>query len=222
MNIKEFIVNNSPKNIDGDLSPIILEAGTSEGYDTVWFANTFPKGKIYGIEPIKSLFNSVSFLTRANKNVKLFNYALSDKTGEAEMHVSLYYGRPTGSSSLLEPKDHIQLHPEITFNDKEKVNTINLDNFTEQNNIPYIDFMWLDLQGFEPIVLPAAPKTLNNTKYIYCEVTMIEYYKNNIKYPEFKTFMINNNFEVLDESEIYTPNGVINAGNVLFKNKNFN
>lgn len=218
MNIKQFIFDNSPINKCGQRCPIILEAGTAHGFDTVEFAKTYPHGVIYGIEPITAMYDHTYMLTKSFNNVKLFKKALSDKNGSTEMYVSYYYGSPTGSSSILEPKDHVHLHPEITFNNKEIVETITLDDFVEEQNISHIDFMWLDLQGYEPIVLNKSIKTLKKSRYLHCEVTMIEYYKDNIKYPEFKKFLNDNNFEVLDESEIFTPNGIKEAGNVLFKN----
>ena len=50
------------------------------------------------------------------------------------MYLNLAENRnqPWGSSSLLKPKLHLEIHPGITFNSKESVETIKLDSFKHE------------------------------------------------------------------------------------------
>lgn len=75
--------------------------------------------------------------------------------------------------------------------------------------------MWLDIQGSEPNVLAASPKTMGITKYLYSEVSLIETYDGVIMYPDFKVFLENNNFEMVFEDLPWKD-----MGNVLYRNKN--
>jgi hypothetical protein len=70
-------------------------------------------------------------------NVKLFNLALLDKNGLQKIYIGSASGHlgGMGSSSLLEPKDHIKWFPEIKFKDKEMIQTITLDQFIDNNKI---------------------------------------------------------------------------------------
>lgn len=208
-NIHDWILNNIPK--DGT----VIEAGTSEGNDTLFFANHLIGGILFGFEPILELFNKTLQKVSNKSNVKLNQLALSDVEGEFNMFVSDRFGEDWGSSSLLEPKEHLINNPDITFKSQRKVKTTTLDGFIEKEGIEKIDLMWLDMQGFEPFVLKASPKALSITRFLYTEVSLVENYNGLITYPELKKFLEESGYSVIEEG-IYWADG----GNVLFKNNN--
>ena len=209
MNIREWITNNLEKD------SIVLEAGMYDGEDTLFFSNYFTEGKVYGFEPISNLFLQSSQRLRNQTNVEIYNLALSDTTGKSKIFLSDSFGQVAGSSSLLNPKEHLGVHPQITFKEEVEVDTINLDEWFESKSLEKIDFMWLDMQGYEPIVLKNAPNILSKTKYIYTEVSLIETYDSVMLYPEYRAFLEEKGFEVIDEELPW-----MDMGNVLFKNKN--
>jgi FkbM family methyltransferase len=209
MKIHEWILKNIPKNAT------IIEAGTCEGIDTLFFADNFSEGKIYGFEPIFDLFEKAKNRISNRKNVNIYNMALSDSNGKKTMNVSDRFDETWGSSSLLAPKDHLITNPEITFKKQTEVETIRLDDFVKNNKIDQIDLMWLDMQGYEPIVLKDSLNSLNITKYLYTEVSTLENYEGIILYPEFKIFLEESGFTVVYE-ELEWQDG----GNVLFANLN--
>lgn len=203
--IQEFIKNNL------GISPIVIEAGAAEGLDTLFFSNTFPMGTIYSFEPIKCMYEMALSRTVYRNNVVLTNAALSNVNQNMTMYVADRYGEPWGSHSLLRPKAHLINHPAITFKSEEIVKCIKLDDFVIQNNIPRIDFMWLDMQGHEPEMLASASHSLSMTQYIYTEVSTEELYKGTMLYPDYRNFLISKGFDVLYEDIPY-----IDGGNVLF------
>ena len=204
--IKNWLLQNVPSN------GIIIEAGTSDGTDTVEFVEIVKDGMVYAFEPIESLYNITNEKIKNNSNIKYIKAALSTKDGKEQMHVSLNGGQPWGSSSLLEPKEHLNVYQGITFDETVEVDAVNLDNFLQINNIELIDFMWLDLQGYEPILLQNSPITLSRTKYLYTEVALIETYKDTVTKSNFITYLKNNGFEPIWElDEAY-------EGNILLKN----
>ena len=207
MNIKEWMVKNLRKNA------VIVEAGTADGSDTVSFSQQFIEGKIYGFEPIPNLYYDTMNKVHKLNNVTITNAALSEKTGKCKIYVSDRFDSDWCSSSLLKPKDHLSIHPEITFKKQIEVDTINLDDWLLTINETIIDLLWLDMQGYEPIVLKSSPNTLKKTRYIYTEVSLIETYDGVMLYPEYKQLLIDNGFEVVTEDLPWKD-----MGNVLFKN----
>lgn len=196
-------------------TPIIIEAGVCDGLDTEFFAKSFPDGKIYGFEPIPELFDQAVHRNKRYSNVFLEQVALGEKTETNKFYISDRYGKKWGSSSILKPKKHIEVHKEITFKEESFIQVINLDEWAITNRINQVDLMWLDLQGLEPIIIKSSPNTVSKTKFIYSEVSLIETYENVILYDEFKHYMETINFKVIFEDLPWED-----MGNVLFENLN--
>lgn len=208
MKIQDWIINNLKQD------STIVEAGAFDGCDTQFFCERFTTGKVFAFEPVDELFNFCAQKLYHYKNLKLFKKALSSETGQQSIFISDRFGQVFASSSLLKPKEHLDVHPQITFNTERKIESITLDDFCEQENINSIDLMWLDMQGAEPGVLKKSIKSLHITKYLYTEVSLIETYENVLLYPQYKEFLESNNFEVVFEDLPHKD-----MGNVLFKNK---
>lgn len=206
MDIKNWILKNISKNC------IILEAGVADGDDTLFFSKSFPDGKIYGFEPNDDLYTQAYNKTHDRKNVFLENAAIDFIDGYKELYVSDRYNESWGSSSLLKPKDHLWFHKAITFKSTQRVKTICLDNWTESKKINKIDIAWLDIQGYEPILLKNSPVTLSKIQFLYTEISLIDTYEGVVKYPEYKSWLLQNGFCVLFEDLQYKD-----MGNVLFQ-----
>ncbi len=157
-------------------NPVILEAGAHVGFDTAQMAMVFPMAKIHAFEPIPHLFEKLRENTANFKNVSTYHVALGQSTGQASINVS--EGEVEASSSLLTPKDHIQLFPNIKFEKSLIIDTITLDEWAIANKINRIDFMWLDMQGYEITALEAGLNILGTVKTIFIEVSLVEMYEN--------------------------------------------
>jgi len=212
MDIKQWIQANIPNTAS------ILEAGTADGTDTVFFSNHCHKGRVYGFEPDPNLYAESLRRTSGRTNVEIQNIALADKTGTANFFISDRFGKDWCSSSLLKPKEHLDVHPQITFKTEITVPTINLDEWFLKKDpaIERIDLMWLDMQGAEPFVLRNAPMILKKTQYIYTEVSLIETYEGVEQYTVFKKFLQDSQFDIVREDLPWKD-----MGNVLFKNRAF-
>ncbi len=175
--------------------PILLECGGYNGNDTALMARAWPKGTIHTFEPIPELFNILSQNTNPYSNVKKYQLALADRTGRLTFYFSDFNnsGTPSGSSSLLPPKDHVKFDHWVTFNGTIEVEAMSLDDWAAQAGIDHIDFMWLDMQGFELNMLKAS-KLAKKTKVIYLEVEFIEAYAGQYLYPDIKKWMEENGF----------------------------
>ena len=179
-------------------NPVIIDCGAHNGSDSVELAKIFPKSTIHSFEPIPELFNSLRYNTRRFANINCYQLALSDKNGKALMNVS--GGESDASSSLLIPTGHIIDHPLVHFNKAIEVTTLTLDSWAKDNNIAIVDFLWLDMQGFEYLFLEQSSVMLNTVKVIHTEVNIRESYKGTLVYAKFKIWLESLGFDVVSEA----------------------
>lgn len=194
--------------------PIILEAGAADGSDTLKFSKTFPDAIIHAFEPVFKNYAILKKTVCNQGNVVLHRLALSDYNGEVEINISsntVSNDDVATSSSLLKPTKHIELHPQIVFEEKELVTTTTIDSWAEKNNITHVDVLWLDMQGMEYRVLKASPRILNTVKVIYTEVSLLEMYEGCILYEEYKKWILSQGFKIIKEELLWKD-----MGNVLF------
>jgi FkbM family methyltransferase len=195
-------------------NPVILEAGAFEGEDAVVMSQVWPKGIIHTFEPVPLLYLKTKAKTFNCKNVRCYQMALSETTGKAKFYVSSDNENDvSGSSSLLEPKEHLKIYPSVKFNRSIEVQTINLDEWAQINNVDHIDFMWLDMQGAELAMLKACPNILKTVKLIFIEIAFAETYKNMPLYQEVRPWLESQGFTVIYEE---TCGAAKAEGNALF------
>ena len=191
---------------------VIFDIGACEGEDSVRYARHYPQSRVFAFEPLPA--NQA--LVRANleryaaRNAALHPLALSDRTGDAKFYISS--GRPRDlfagenwnygnkSSSLLPPAQNEPMHGWIEFNDAITVQTETLDEFCRKNAIAQIDFIHMDVQGAEWLVLQGAQRMLSTTTALWIEVADIELYRGQRLRPEIDAFMQQAGFSVAHEN----------------------
>ncbi len=209
MHIHRWIEQNIPKN------GTVIEAGSWDGSDTWFFSQHLTEGKVYSFEPFPEFYYKTCHRLYGCSNVEVSHCALAEKSEPYTLYISERNGESWCSNSILKPKDHLTVHPSITFDKQIEVQGINLDDWLEEKKIPRIDMIWLDIQGAEASVLKAAPKLLSITKYLYTEVSLIETYEGVPLYNEYKAFLESKGFELVHEELPYKD-----MGDALFRNKN--
>lgn len=178
-------------------APVIVEAGAHDGADTVRLHAAFAHPVIHAFEPVPSLFERLARRTGALPEIHCHNMALAGSAGPKSLYVS--GGASDGSSSLLRPQRHLDVHPGVTFNATINVKTTTLDDWSAANNVPRVDFLWLDLQGAEYDVLSASPKCLDTARAIYTEVSLLPMYEGTPLYGEFRQWLESKGFRVVIE-----------------------
>lgn len=140
-------------------------------------------------EPLTNNFNILSErLQNINADIQGYQVALGSEKGKAIMHIS---SNESQSSSILKPKQHLELHPDVTFDGTEEVEVDILDNFEIRN----ANFINMDVQGYELEVLKGSKKTLENIDYVYCEVNRDEVYEGNAFVEEIDEYLASYSFE---------------------------
>ena len=179
--------------------PIIFELGAHNGEDTLGFLDEFSGINLYCFEPDlrciavfnKKVDDERCSLIRAAVTNTDGHTTLHVSTGwpikiprlvqifhATRLYVSLYswYRLLLGdkrewdaSSSVMNSVQYSKDWPWLTFSRRIKVKTIKLDTFTKENGISFIDFIWVDIQGAEKLMIEGGGATLKKTKYLYTE-----------------------------------------------------
>jgi len=193
-------------------SPVIIEAGASRGMDTVELAAIWPQGRVFAFEPEPASFAALVSAAGHLPNVECVPLALSSSTGRAAFHVSHIPGNAASAdaSSLLPPEEVRKMWPTLQFDHTLDVETITLSEFLRRQDIPRVDFMWLDMQGMEMECLQASSSVMHRVDRVYCEVFLRPLYARAPLYREAKKIMHELGFKV--SQEYLRPV----AGDVLF------
>jgi FkbM family methyltransferase len=169
---------------------VIFDIGACEGESSIRYANLYPNASIFTFEPVPNNFNIIkkNISEFHATNVKPFELCLSNVIGELEFYVSS--GSPeefknknvdwefgNKSSSLLPPDKTLEAFTWLEFKEKIKVNSSRLDLILEHEGISQIDFIHMDVQGAELLVLTGAGVRLDSIKNIWLEVEAIPLYR---------------------------------------------
>ena len=207
-------------------SLIIFDIGACEGESSIQYSRLFPRAKIYAFEPLPGNIQLIrdNFKKYKIENATYLNKALSSQNGYADFYVSS--GQPENvqetdwdfgnkSSSLLAPGKDLEKFGFLHFNKKIQVETLTLKTFCNSNTIKSIDFIHMDVQGAELMVLEGAGELISSIKAIWLEVSKVHFYKDQPLENEVGYFMASNNF-ILIKNEL---NG--EQGDQLYVSKNF-
>jgi 2-O-methyltransferase len=200
---KKYIKRYLPEN------PVIVEAGAHIGTDTIEMAKLWQNATIHAFEPVPDLFQILAKNTDGIPNIHIYSLALSEAQGDVDIHISS--GTSNASSSILTPKKHLDIHPNVIFEKKITVEATTIDDWAKTHLIQKVDMLWLDLQGYELPVLKKSLSILRGVKVIYTEVNLIENYENNALYTELKNWLATQGFSVKREGLAWKD-----GGNVLF------
>jgi len=162
-------------------------------------------------EPLSNNFDILSErLENINADIQGYQTALGSEKGTAVMYLS---SNESQSSSILKPKEHLDLHPDVIFNGTEEVEVDLLDNFDIRGS----NFINIDVQGYELEVFKGGKETLKNIDYIYCEVNRGEMYEGNPMIEELDEYLGEYGFERV---ETHWPADYYKWGDALYiKNK---
>ncbi len=146
--ILSLIKNNLPE------GGVYIDIGTNIGGHALFAAKVVgEKGLVYAFEPILHLYNQALESININelKNVKLYNFGLGDKEYTSQIYIN---SRNEGNSSLVF----------TTQSDKEETVSVKVsDSILKEIERP-IDFVKIDVEGFEYNVLLGMKDTFISNK----------------------------------------------------------
>jgi FkbM family methyltransferase len=131
-----------------DEADVIFDVGANNGVYALISKAVNPKAKVFAFEPIERIFEKLEENNRLNDyDIVCLKYGVSNKDGTAVMYdipVEDSYSSSLNSEFASERGD------EIT---PTEIKTLRLDTFIEQNDLPQVDLIKIDVETFEPEVL---------------------------------------------------------------------
>jgi len=211
--IKELIKRNDP---------VFLEIGAGDGTDSREFIKLFNETNFeyFLFEPdqrnISTIINTIH-----DGRVVLYEGIVGDRTGIVDFYQSTK-SPSTGeelifSSSMREPTEVLyRTWPQFVGGfAKTTVKSTKLDDFVESMGIERADFVWLDCQGCEDMVIYGGRNTFDNkVKYLYTEYSDRKIYKDE---PTLNNIMsMLPNYKIIETYPAPKSNGL--DGDVLLRN----
>tara|TARA_Y100000741_G_scaffold363815_1_gene352971 strand:+ start:3993 stop:4883 length:891 start_codon:yes stop_codon:yes gene_type:complete len=179
----------------------LIELGANVGYYTLLESRLLNgKGKIFAIEPVPENFTSLNDNIKLNdhKNIETFNLAISDKKGEFDFFLT----NESNWGSMVDPSsDKISKTMsdklKIRHNNKIKVKAISIDDFVKENNIKEVNFIRMDIEGYEIEAIKGMKNTLKSNGNISLLIEIHNKIFSDVKKsygPTFE-FLLNNGFK---------------------------
>lgn len=167
---------------------VFLDIGANIGQHAM-YASCFSK-KVYAFEPIKRLYDQFNNSVFVNNilNIQIFNYALGDKKEDLNIYSNEIN---MGASSIL-----------VSENRKveQVIKVLRLDDEYENMNIEKVDFVKIDVEGYELNVLLGMRNIIQKYKpKILVEFTPFFYNKIDASISKkLYDFLIENKYEIWD------------------------
>ena len=138
---------NDKVNVTVKAGDIVIDAGSCCGTFSAYASAKCAVS--YAFEPVTENFAYLTRTAKLNKNINPVNAGLSDEN--TSMNIFVDPEHFSGSSFLEE------LKPGISGT---QVETVRLDDFVRTHNLPRVDFIKADIEGFERHMLAGAQDTL--------------------------------------------------------------
>ncbi len=138
---------------------IIVDIGAHVGiYTKLASRLVLDSGKVYSFEPTTRTFNSLRENTKHEKNIIINNFALLNEEREISFED---YGPAFSVFNTFEKRKSVDYLPEPkTY----KVRAIRLDDYFNKNKIDRCEFIKIDAEGAESLILKGMDYILENIK----------------------------------------------------------
>jgi len=152
----------------------VIDVGAHHGQFALFAAKSFPRARIYCIEPYEPSRRRLARLSELVSRITVFPFAATRRAGPIPFHVS----RMTDSSSVLPIlTSYTAAFPGTEEVSEEVVQGLPLDEILRDVEIPGPVLLKIDVQGSETDVLAGAAQTLAAVEAIYVECSFVEFYE---------------------------------------------
>jgi FkbM family methyltransferase len=180
--------------------PVIIEAGASTGMDLADLLHVWPAATVHAFEPEPGAYSELRARAATLDGVHTWPLALGRENGDITLNVS-HGTNGTLSSSLLEPTITLEAHPGDTF-DQVRVQQQTLSSWAAANTIERVDFLALDMQGFEHAALDASRDILRRASVVLSETFLVPMYEGAATVDQLQALLSSEGFVIL-ETRVY-------------------
>lgn len=193
----------------------VFDVGANKGQFALVARQCFQGARIDSFEPLAEPAKIFDSVFSKDKDIKLWRYALGEKSGEEEIHVS----KKEDSSSLL-PISNLQaeLFPGTDEERTLKINVKKLEELVIAQDILRPSLLKIDVQGFELSVLKGCGSVLGQIDWIYVECSFFELYEGQAFAGDIVGHLFSEGFTLQGVYNIhYDKNGIAVQADFLFR-----
>jgi|15BtaG_2_1085339.scaffolds.fasta_scaffold15478_2 FkbM family methyltransferase len=150
----------------------IVDVGANMGLWSAHVIQVFPQSNYFLIDGNPNVEDRLGYMSKHNQNINYSISLLSDQEETAVFHIPKSNPVCTGASILRERTKHYRDDDCVSFLE---IETQTLDSLLKKESIENVDFLKLDVQGAELMVLGGGLNTLKNVSYLSLEVQFQEY-----------------------------------------------
>jgi FkbM family methyltransferase len=182
---------------------VLVDVGARGGLKTNWSAARRHL-RVLGFEPDKQEFQRLVERQGGDGSTEFFEVALSNRHGPLRLHVA----RDRGLSSVFEPnRSFLDAFPDSARFDTLAIDEVladSLDNQLQLRGIVDLDFIKVDTQGSEHLVLEGAAGALASSVFgVEIEVEFAPIYRDQPLFADVDVFMRNLGFHLFDLRPCY-------------------
>ena len=181
---------------------LIIDVGANKGQSIQFFLKNFPDAKIIGFEPNERLNKFLRKLE--SEKCKIYNLGLSNITGQQTFYENILdetssFAKPASESKWGKLKQIILLSTAENIIKEKFKRVITLDEFCSEHHITCIDYLKIDVEGFEHNVLIGADSLLRDglVKNIQLENQKNDLHNND--YEEIMNLLDHYNYKIMVE-----------------------
>jgi FkbM family methyltransferase len=195
----------------------IFDVGANVGQTTAALSKTFPRARVFAIEPSPDAFHALSARYQSQPNIELQNIAFGETNGSCEF----FMNSCSETNSLLPatPEAAQWFGELVRAKQRTTVPVQRLDDFCADRKITQIDLLKMDTQGYEAHVLRGAEGMLREkrVRVICTEVLFEPQYTGQTSFPELYTLIRSHGFAfaaLYDQG--YSEDNRLLSANALF------
>lgn len=180
----------------------VLDIGANRGQFAIYSSGRFPLASIRCFEPIPEARAKLESVIPSDRDIRVFDVALSSAEGVVDFHVSA----DDDSSSLLSASEtQVDMFPGSRRQRTITVRTARLDAMLAGEDLARPLLMKLDIQGGELEALKGAERTLEQTDFVLVECSFVELYEGQAMGDEVIAFLRGRGFDL---AGLYSPTDV--------------
>jgi FkbM family methyltransferase len=184
----------------------IFDVGADVGQTALTFIEAFPFARIFSFEPDPESYKKLCQNTRKCRNITAINAALGERDEQAVLHINNF----RQANSLLENAPDCSRYvtgTQMEHKDDITVSLMRLDSFCRDADVPRIDLLKIDAQGYELHILDGARHLIEEKRLplVYLEVCFVEYYKDQPLFHHVYDFMFERNYKLVGLYHSYCP-----------------
>jgi FkbM family methyltransferase len=129
---------------------VAMDIGANIGVTSIILGHYLPQGRVFALEPGKTIFGLLerNLKHSGRQNVTPLNCAVSDQTQVLRFVEQSAYGHLDANAAACSPED------------EGAVKTYALDDLVDELKLDRLDFIKVDVEGFEPEFFEGARRTL--------------------------------------------------------------